>query len=358
MKIQATRLLMAAGLVCLGAGLLSAQDEDDSIKWRRQVDRLIDRWSDDVEGDRLRLARSVLARRVRDADDPEARLELARVKLAIPQLRLRDRAKAARLLAEQYREARELVDRAAGQLAIRDSSGKLIEGGGQRYQTCLALALIATQRRFQEAMRAARMGGAKAESLKPLIVAQAEEVAQRRRQLQSLLGDKTGAVLQREVARLSTLQRLQALGRKPQPLGIKDLAGKSIDLSEYEGHVVLVLFWSTQFDTCEPVVKAVKALEAKFRDKKVVVLSVSLDQDRSALDALLAKGGLPWRHCHAPRGLTSDVARAWKIRALPDGVLIDHEGRVRYVRPWSEGLSWLEASVKELIARRDAAREE
>ena len=358
MRFRATSLALASGLVCL-ASFASAQeggtDEENELRWRRDVDRLIDRWSNDVKGDRLRQARSILAKRVKDADDGEARLGLARVKLALPQLRLRDRAKAARLLAEQYHEARLLADRAAEQLVTRDKTGKLIEGGGSRYQTSLALALIAAQRRFQEAMRAERMSGAKPEALKPLIEAQAKELTERRLQLEGLLGDRTGLVLQREIRRLSALQNLQALGKKPQPLGIKDLEDQAIDLSAYKDHVVVILFWSSRFPACEPLLLSLKALEATYREQKVVVLSISLDEERPALEAFLAQHKLPFRHCHAPKGLTSDVARAWQIRALPDGVLLDHHGRVRYVRPWAEGTSWLEASLKELIARREAA---
>lgn len=361
MRFRALSLALAGGLVCLASSLAWAQgggtqqDEEDAIRWRREVDRLIDRWSDDVEGDRLRQARSILAKRVREADEGEARLELARVKLALPQLRLRDRAKAARLLAEQYHEARLLADKAAEQLVVRDKTGKLVEGGGLRYQTSLALALIAAQRRFQEAMRAERMGGAKPEALKPLIEAQAKEIAERRQQLQAVLGDKTGPMLQREVRRLSALQNLQALGKKPQPIGMKDLEEQPVDLSAYKGHVVVVLFWSSRFPACESVLKSLKTLEATLREQKVVVLAISLDEERPALEAFLAKHELPFRHCHAPKGLTSDVARAWQVRALPDGVLLDHTGRVRFVRPWAEGTSWLEASLKELIARREAA---
>lgn len=364
MRFRATSLVVASGLLCLAASPASAQgrgaqqDEDDAIRWRREIDRLINRWSNDVEGDRLRLARGILARRIRDADDGEARLELARVKLCLPQLKLRDRAKAARLLAEQYHEARLLADKAAEQLVVRDKTGKLIEGGGQRYQTSLALALIAAQRRFQEAMRAERMSGAKPETLKPLIAAQAKEIAQRQEQLRGLLGGGTGPLLQRELRRLATLQRLQALGRKPQPLGIKDLQDQAIDLSAYKGQVVVVLFWSSRFPACLELLETLKGLETTYRAQKFSILAVSLDEDRATLDALLAKQKLPFRHCYAPKGLTSDVARAWQVRALPDGVLLDHEGRVRYVRPWTEGPSWLEASLKELLARRDAAEED
>lgn len=363
MRFQRTSLAVAGGLLCLASTAFaqggSLQDEENAIRWRRQVDRLIDRWSDEVKGDRLRQARSILATRVKDADDGEARLELARVKLALPQLRLRDRAKAARLLAEQYHEARLLADKAAEQLVVRDKTGKLVEGGGLRYQTSLALALIATQRRFQEAMRAERMSGAKPEAIKPLIEAQAKELAERRQQLLSVLGEEAEVLLQRllqrEVRRVDDLQNLQALGRKPQPLGIKDLEEQAIDLSAYAGHVVVVVFWSSRFPACEELLKSLGDLEASYREQKVVVLAISLDEERPALEAYLAKHKLPFRHCHAPKGLTSDVARAWQVRALPDGVLLDHTGRVRFVRPWSEGASWLEASLKELIARREAA---
>lgn len=350
-------LALACAALCAAAQGAAAQDAEDAaaIRWRREIDRLIGRWSDEVPGDRLRQAREVLERRIREGDDPEARLELARVKLALPELRLKDRTEAARQLAERYLEARELADRAANEFATRDEKGELVDGGGLRHQTALALGLLATQRHFQEALRHRGMSGAKPAALEPLVKVQLKEVGERRRRLQELAGERAADLLQGEVRRLHLLGQLEAIGKAGPPMGVADLEGKPMDLSVYKDQVVLVVFWSTKFPACQELLTRVTALEAELRERKFVVIAVNLDEEPSVLQGVLAKTPLPFRHVHAPRGLTSDLARAWQVRALPDGLLLDHAGRVRYVRPWEEGPGWLQAAAEELLARRDAA---
>jgi thiol-disulfide isomerase/thioredoxin len=342
--------------VCLAlacAGPVLAQGEDTG-RWRRDVDHLIRRWSNDAGEKRVRRARRLLERRLRAEKDPEAMLELARLKLAAHGLRLADVAHSARLLASTYREAREHADQAASRFAIRDPGGKLKDKGGRRHHRALALGLLATQLHFQEVLRARRLGGSKPPELKALIGAHSGELAKRRKRLLDLAGKDTSAELLRsEMRRRETLRVLDRLGVPAPPLGVVDVANKPFDLSKHAGKVVLIVFWTTKIPECAELIKRVVALQ-KAKGDKLVVIGINLDLERATLDAYLATHTLAWRHAHGVKGLASSVARAWKVRILPGGVLLDHTGRVRYVRPWADGSKALESAVGDLLKRSES----
>jgi peroxiredoxin len=60
---------------------------------------------------------------------------------------------------------------------------------------------------------------------------------------------------------------------------VKDIAGKSVRLSEYQGQVVLLNFWATW---CKPCRVEIPSLIALYRDRKgegFVVLGVSVDSE-------------------------------------------------------------------------------
>ncbi|MGE0708002.1 MAG: TlpA family protein disulfide reductase [Planctomycetota bacterium] len=342
--------LLAGLCALLWAAPLAAQERPER-SWRRDVDRLIDRWSDDLgEGRAARARRALEQRLTQDKDDAEAMLELARLELATVPYELKDVARAARELAATYLRARERADRAATLLATRDREGKLTDGGGARHHAALALALLATQLHFQEALRARRLGGAKTEELRGLIQAEANELGRRRARLTELAGDAAPALLRAELRRRETLRELDRLGVPAPPLGTPDVGGKPIDLATYRGKPVLIVFWTVQVPESLELIKEVGALAGELGDA-LGVIAINLDLERSKLDAFLAQQALPCRHVHGEKGLASPIARAWHVRLLPDGALLDQSGKVRYLRPWEDGRGALRAAVADLLER-------
>ena len=92
----------------------------------------------------------------------------------------------------------------------------------------------------------------------------------------------------------------------------------------------------------------IQGLSAKHAKDDFKVLGINLDTERQALDTVVIDSALTWRQCFDGQGIVGKVARAWAIRALPHGVLIDRTGRVRYVNPWERSL---ELAIQELLAR-------
>ena len=141
-------------------------------------------------------------------------------------------------------------------------------------------------------------------------------------------------------------------GDKATDFTLRDIDGQSVTLSEFEGKVVVLSFWATWCGPCKEEMPHLQKMYDAKKDEGFEILSINCDESKLRFERTVDELGLTWRHCFEGKGLAGSVPRAWSVRALPDGALIDHTGRVRYLRPWS----WdLRLAVQDLLARRDKA---
>jgi thiol-disulfide isomerase/thioredoxin len=60
---------------------------------------------------------------------------------------------------------------------------------------------------------------------------------------------------------------------------VKDVAGKDVRLSQYQGQVVLLNFWATWCGPCRREIPSLVALYRDYKDRGFVVLGVSVDKE-------------------------------------------------------------------------------
>lgn len=336
-SLRSLRVAALAAALLAAPGLARAQDQ----RWRQDVDVLVDRWASDVGSSRVERALDAIALHLRRSpDDPEALLEKARLTLALePDPELAPKLQADQAVT-QASEAITAAERAVQLFAV------------ERRPTALAIALLATQRLLHAEL--ARLGAGSADDPRALALAKSRqrELEGRRRRLEEACGKQAALrALEQESDRLETLENLDRLGAYPRPIGATDRDGEAVDLTAYSGKVLLVLFWSSQVGDSAPLFEEVQRLYAELHPRGFEVIAVNCDDTRERFEAALAeRGAPPWRHCWDGLGQEGSVARAWSVRAFPDGALVDHTGRVRYLRPWR----WdLRLAVEELLARRD-----
>ncbi len=112
------------------------------------------------------------------------------------------------------------------------------------------------------------------------------------------------------------------------PLALQDLAGRSHDLAQYRGKVVLVNFWATWCAPCRAEMPSMDRLRRSLQGQPFEVLAVNLAEPVSRIEKFLETTPVGF-----PLLLDRDgaVARAWKARVLPASYLVGGDGRIRYV---------------------------
>jgi peroxiredoxin len=109
---------------------------------------------------------------------------------------------------------------------------------------------------------------------------------------------------------------------------LRSADGPNLRLLEQRGHVVLVNFWATWCGPCRQEMPHLNRLYEKYRASGFVLLGVNVDDDTRNAVGVASKLGLKF-----PVLLDTDkkVSQLYDLSAMPATVLIDKDGRVRFL---------------------------
>jgi thiol-disulfide isomerase/thioredoxin len=136
----------------------------------------------------------------------------------------------------------------------------------------------------------------------------------------------------------------------PYPIAPKfrltDITGKPLNLSDYQGKVVLLDFWATWCAPCRWEVPDLVELQGKYRASGLRVIGISLDDEAGPIRKFyrefdmnypVAMGGDP----------VSDLFGG--IPGLPTTFLIGRDGRIHDKHVGARGMEFFEPKVRELL---------
>ena len=109
---------------------------------------------------------------------------------------------------------------------------------------------------------------------------------------------------------------------------LRALDGQKLRLGEQRGRVVLVNFWATWCGPCRQEMPHLNKLYEKYRSSGFVLLGVNVDDDTRQAAGVADKLGVKF-----PVLPDADkrVSRQYDLSAMPSTVLIDRDGKVRYL---------------------------
>ena len=139
-----------------------------------------------------------------------------------------------------------------------------------------------------------------------------------------------------------------AKDRHPAPaFTLQDSSGKTVQLADYRGKVVLLDFWATWCHGCKQEIPWFTEFDKRYRSAGLAVVGVSMDEDGwKAVKPFLAQTQVPYRMLLG----NAAMAKRYGIDNLPDTFLIDRNGLVAAV--YKEGLvdqDNVEANIKVLL---------
>jgi len=129
---------------------------------------------------------------------------------------------------------------------------------------------------------------------------------------------------------------------------LKALDGRNLRLVEQRGQVVLVNFWATWCGPCKQEMPHLNKLYDKYRSAGFVMLGVNVDESAQQAAGTAAKLGVRF-----PVLFDADksVSKLYDLNSMPATVLIDRDGRVRYLhRGYREGVEdAYDKQIRELV---------
>ncbi len=146
---------------------------------------------------------------------------------------------------------------------------------------------------------------------------------------------------------LARQQRENELKSKPIELKFTAADGQEIDLAKLRGKVVLLDFWASWCGPCIAEMPNVVAAYAKLREKGFEIVGISLDEDKTAMEAAMKKHGMTWPQHFDGKGWKNEIAARVGIQEIPAMWLLDRKGMVRGTGSIGGALT---PAVEELLA--------
>jgi peroxiredoxin len=127
-------------------------------------------------------------------------------------------------------------------------------------------------------------------------------------------------------AQFAIVKRL-APGEKAYDFAFTNPQGKTGHLSDFKGKIVLLGFWTSSNRQNIIEMKAAAQMAAKYKDKDIVFLYVSLDEDDVPWIQAIEQHRLSGVHSRENGSWKSFLAQIYGIQSMPTFFLIDREGK-------------------------------
>ena len=134
------------------------------------------------------------------------------------------------------------------------------------------------------------------------------------------------------ISACSTADDVKVLAGPAPDFMLEDISGKSLSLSDIRGKVVIVDFWATWCGPCVMSIPELVDLQEKYKDKGLVVVGISVDDDKVSKGELLAfkeKMRIIYPIVRANNKVFEDYFGRTKGFSIPTLFVIDREGKVR-----------------------------
>lgn len=105
-----------------------------------------------------------------------------------------------------------------------------------------------------------------------------------------------------------------------------DVTGAPGKLSDYDGKVVVLLFWNSAIPDYERVLEIHRKLVAKMAGKPFVLIGITNDSVAS-LRTMQADGVVTWRNFVDTKG---ELAQQYRVQGLPYCYVLDHQRKIQY----------------------------
>lgn len=116
-------------------------------------------------------------------------------------------------------------------------------------------------------------------------------------------------------------------GDKAPDFRCKDMEGRIHTMKEFEGKYVLLDFWASYCGPCQEEIPFLKAVEEKFRKKKITFVSISTDMEKEEWVKKVQEKELKGMQLIIDRADIGFIHQ-YRVETIPRYILIDKEGKI------------------------------
>jgi thiol-disulfide isomerase/thioredoxin len=109
---------------------------------------------------------------------------------------------------------------------------------------------------------------------------------------------------------------------------LDSLGGKQVNLANYKGQVVLINFWASWCGPCRKEMPILEQLNKAYKSKGVQLVGVNVEPNSD--DALKYLKNIPVSF-PILFDRTSNVSKLYQVQGMPNTVILDRSGKVRYI---------------------------
>lgn len=111
------------------------------------------------------------------------------------------------------------------------------------------------------------------------------------------------------------------------PLVLKDLQGKTHDLKDYRGQVVLVQFWATYCGPCRQEMPSMNHMMTKMGDTPFKILAVDMGETEAEVKQFVSEVKPEFTILMDEEGTSIGD---WRVFAAPSNFIVGPEGKIKY----------------------------
>ena len=145
----------------------------------------------------------------------------------------------------------------------------------------------------------------------------------------AMLGDKAKATVYGKIIKpwSDKISHIIVGGTAPD-LTMNTPDGKPLSIHGVKAKVKIIDFWASWCGPCRAENPNVKKIYAKYHDKGLEIISISLDAKVEPWKAAIEKDQLPWLHISDLKGWNSVVTDVYEIHAIPQLFVLDADNKI------------------------------